>query len=122
MNGGLQASKIFDDYRKNGEQLQLLIGRMSRCVVKPKYADEVRLHLESAQMTLQNLQLATQYAMQVKSFVEHKFGMDLDSVVEALGGNKDLVRACIFGGLSIVNKRVLELALKLENLERKIGK
>lgn len=122
MMGGLQTSTLFDDYRKNGERLQLMIDRLAEGGVPIKYGDEFNSELSAARMTFQNLQHATQAAMTVKAYVEQKLGMNVDGIVAAMGGNKDLVRAGVFGLLAIANQRVSQVVQRLEKLERKINK
>lgn len=122
MMGGLQTSTLFDEYRKNGERLQLLIGRLVEGGVPKQFAHEFNTELSNAQMTFQNLQHATQAAMTVKAYVEQKLGMNVDGIVAAMGGNKDLVRAGVFGLLAIANQRVSQVVQRLEHLERKLNK
>lgn len=122
MIGGLQTSTLFDDYRKNGERLQLMIERLEEAGVPKQCADEFNSELSAARMTFHNLQQATQAAMAVKGYVEQRLGMNVDGIVSAMGGNKDLVRAGVFGLLAIANQRVSQVVQRLEKLEKKINK
>lgn len=122
MIDGLQTSTLFDEYRKNGERLQSLIGRLAEGGVPKHCADEFVAELNAARMTFQNLQHATQAAVTVREYVEQKLGMNVDGIVAAMGGNKDLVKAGVFGLLAIANQRVSQVVQRLEKLERKIAK
>lgn len=122
----LQTAAQVQEFRALGVELQKQIDAAKSRSHLVKNADEFKAVIANAQLTFDNLSKMAAASMSVNRVVECTMGMTVEGLLNSIGADRDIVKAGMFGALTLTNlhvRRVTEnlrsINLMLDEQERK---